>query len=308
MSKTPPRAPSSATRTLPRIEPVARHTKFARPTSVILSERAPFILSKGACTWKSLSEAGLPSLLNRFGDTKIEARVNLPDSSVPYDSDDAKFNVTITLAELGRRIASGERCYGPQINIQTFSGFQPAADLGEFLPQGFRLINLWIGSRTKSGLHYDAMDNLFIQVDGAKRVILAAPAHGRALYPYPDTPTKSRIDPENPDVSSFPRLTKVTFLTATLEAGDILFIPRGWWHFLSAPGPSVSLNCWFGKPMTPFEQIQAVTTSAPLSWITIFRDAIRYGFIGRPYTRRLFSTPPIGKTLYDLVLGRVRSQ
>jgi lysine-specific demethylase 8 len=121
------------------------------------------------------------------------------------------------------------------------------------------------------------------------------------LYPFEDNPTKSRIDPEQPDVAAFPRVARATFFKGTLEAGDVLYIPRGWWHFLAAPGPSVSLNCWFGTPLTVGAQLKAVTVANPLVWQTILLDFARYGLLGRPYPRRLLSAPPAGKVLYELV-------
>ena len=34
------------------------------------------------------------------------------------------------------------------------------------------------------------------------------------------------------------------------SAGDLLFIPRGWWHTLIALTPTVMLNHWHGEPLT----------------------------------------------------------
>jgi lysine-specific demethylase 8 len=295
-------AQSSSTAVGSKVFPIASHSLAEGPISF---GRTPFVVPKGAGAWATLSDATLDRLLARCGDTKIEARVDLPDDGVPYNQNDAKHNVSITLTDLGERIARGERCYGPQVDVGSFAGFQPSADLDTVLPPGFRVVNLWVGSRTKSGLHYDAMDNLFVQIDGQKHVMVAAPEDSRALYPFPDTPTKSRVDPERPDFAAFPRVSRARFLTATLEAGDMLFIPRGWWHFLSAPGPSVSLNCWFGTPMTPAEQMKAVTVTDPLAWGTILLDAVRYGLAGRPYPRRLLSSAPAGKALYELLASQM---
>jgi lysine-specific demethylase 8 len=263
--------------------------------------QTPFILPKVAIDWKVLREAALPQLLARFGDNKIDARVDLPDDGVPYNRTDAEHCASMTLAELGELMTRGARCYGAQIDAGRFDGLQPSPDLDRVLPPGPRIVNLWIGSRTKSGLHYDAMDNLFVQIDGIKHAIVAAPQDSRALYPFEDNPTKSRIDPEQPDVAAFPRVARATFFKGTLEAGDVLYIPRGWWHFLAAPGPSVSLNCWFGTPLSVGEQLKAVTVANPLVWQTILLDFARYGLLGRPYPRRLLSAPPAGKVLYELV-------
>lgn len=289
----PEEAPNPRTSALPRL---------VGPASF---GRTPFILPKVAVGWKILREAALPQLLAKFGSNRLDARVDLPDDGVPYNRADAEHCASMTLAELGELMARGLRCYGAQIDVGSFGGLQHSPDLDRVLPPGPRIVNLWIGARTKSGLHYDAMDNLFVQIDGVKQAIVVAPEDSRALYPFEDNPTKSRIDPEHPDRAAFPRVSRATFWTGTLDAGDVLYIPRGWWHFLSAPGPSVSLNCWFGTPLTVGEQIRAVTVANPLAWLTILLDFARYGLLGRPYPRRLLSAPPAGKLLYELLASHL---
>jgi hypothetical protein len=47
----------------------------------------------------------------------------------------------------------------------------------------------------------------------------------------------------------FPLFSQVPMMEATLEAGDAVFIPRGWWHeFTTFPDPAVSFNWWFSLP------------------------------------------------------------
>jgi lysine-specific demethylase 8 len=261
-------------------------------------KRTPFILSKAAIGWEISREARLPRLLERFGKTTIQALVDLPDNGATYHSMDAKHRVNMTLGELGERMARGLRCYGAQIDVRKFDGIQPSTDLDKVLPPSPRVVNLWIGSQTKSGLHHDPTDNLFVQVDGIKHAMIVSPEYSNKLYPFADNPTQSRVDPERPDFKAFPRLAQATFLTETLEPGDILYLPRGWWHFFAAPGPSVSLNCWFGLPMTPREQAQAVTAAMPLAWGRILIDFVLYGLLNRPYPRRLMGSAPAGKVLF----------
>lgn len=43
----------------------------------------------------------------------------------------------------------------------------------------------------------------------------------------------------------FPGLSHATATLATLRPGDALYIPRGWFHFCSAPAASCSVNFWW---------------------------------------------------------------
>ncbi|XP_071941241.1 tRNA wybutosine-synthesizing protein 5-like isoform X2 [Antedon mediterranea] len=71
--------------------------------------------------------------------------------------------------------------------------------------------------------HYDVMDNILIQVNGRKKVVLFSPKDALNLYLVGD---KSEvIDIENADYSKYPLFKNVTWYECILEPGDVLFIP-----------------------------------------------------------------------------------
>lgn len=112
---------------------------------------------------------------------------------------------------------------------------QSASDMGGML---------WIGPKgTFTPLHHDLTNNLFVQVVGRKRFIMAAAAEAPRLYN--DKHVFSEItDVTKPDVdfAAYPLLKEVRFYDITLNPGDILFIPVGWWHQVEALDFSVSLT------------------------------------------------------------------
>ena len=100
--------------------------------------------------------------------------------------------------------------------------------------------------------HFDARDNFLCQLCGAKRVLLLSPAQSLiGLYPYPVGHVKDNFaiaDLEQPDLSTFPALARARGVEATLEAGDVLYLPKYYWHLVrQLDGPhNLSLNCWVG--------------------------------------------------------------
>lgn len=114
--------------------------------------------------------------------------------------------------------------------------------------------NLYIGSvGTRAGFHQDYRDNLIVIIEGKKSVHLCAPYYTSCLYPFYGLPDKSKVRPETFEPKKFPKMSGATFLKGMLEQGDILFIPRGWWHTLRAFEPTVMLNYFYGIRLTKEE-------------------------------------------------------
>lgn len=108
---------------------------------------------------------------------------------------------------------------------------------------------IWIGPKgTLTPLHRDDTDNLFAQVWGQKSFILAAPHHRPALGTWSTSP-KGGLDgcdfnPDAPDYQRFPAARDVPFLRVVLQAGDLLFLPEGWFHQVESVSTSLSVNFW----------------------------------------------------------------
>lgn len=107
--------------------------------------------------------------------------------------------------------------------------------------------HLWIGSKgTRSGLHIDEQDNLIALVHGGKTVIVYPPSDSKNLYSYPDVPLKSQVDPLH-NVQRFPRMLRTNPQFTHLEPGDVLYLPRMWWHHIVSTNVSISMNWWFSS-------------------------------------------------------------
>lgn len=108
---------------------------------------------------------------------------------------------------------------------------------------------LWWGpAGTVTPLHYDFPQNLLFQIRGTKRVAMFAPEDAANVYSMRENPRVSPVDVERPDASRFPLFAKAKRHDFTITAGDVLFIPFGWWHVVWAVEPSMSLNYWWRTP------------------------------------------------------------
>lgn len=114
--------------------------------------------------------------------------------------------------------------------------------------------NFWMGMNTLQPLHYDAhwrvlgTCNLFAQIYGRKRIILASPQQTPFLYERRDEQADyhlSQVDIEAPDLRRFPLLKKATFWTGEVGGGDLLFVPLNYWHFMQSLGASISVSLWW---------------------------------------------------------------
>jgi hypothetical protein len=122
-------------------------------------------------------------------------------------------------------------------------------------------LSLWMSAAcTWTRLHFDVPHNVLAQVRGEKRVLLVAPSQRRAVYPRPPWAADaqfSRVDLRAPDYARFPRLRRLRPLVTTLRPGDALFIPSGWWHYVEADEPTLSVGA-FWAPWTRWPLAAAV--------------------------------------------------
>ena len=136
---------------------------------------------------------------------------------------------------------SGDRCYIDQVSISQLPGLEHDCDFEALSPPDLKAVILWMGASTRSGLHFDLVDNLFAQIYGTKLAILAAPQELCNLHLFPDSHTKSQVAPEHPDLEAHPHFARATLVEGVLEPGDVIYLPRAWWHYFASSESSISL-------------------------------------------------------------------
>ncbi|KAL0963997.1 hypothetical protein UPYG_G00316270 [Umbra pygmaea] len=110
---------------------------------------------------------------------------------------------------------------------------------------------LWIGTDgANTPCHLDTYGyNLVLQVQGRKRWHLFPPADTSCLYPsripYEESSVFSQVDVLRPDLQRFPAFRNARAHTVILQPGQVLFVPRHWWHYVECVDPvTVSVNSW----------------------------------------------------------------
>ena len=133
---------------------------------------------------------------------------------------------------------------------------------------------IWLGHASIVSPHYDAFDNVACVVAGTRRFTLYPPEAIDRLYVGPIDNTMagqpvSLAASAAPDDEKFPRFRELRdqALTAELEPGDAIYMPKLWWHKIESTAPFNGLvNYWWDAfsigPDAPY-------TSLLLSMITI---------------------------------------
>lgn len=125
-------------------------------------------------------------------------------------------------------------------------------DFGLKLMKGLPM--LFFGGRDSyTFMHYDIdLANIFhFHFQGEKEAILFDQKQNKYLYKIPHSLiVREDIDFANPDYTKWPALKNAKGFRATLEHGQVLYMPEGYWHYMRyiTPGFSMSLRAIARNP------------------------------------------------------------
>jgi len=112
-------------------------------------------------------------------------------------------------------------------------------------------VYLWMGTGvTRTPLHFDSYDNLFVQIVGAKYIRLYERRETPNLYvsqkeAFGLQGNLSEVDCERENLIKHPLALSAPYREVLLLPGDCLFIPSWTWHYVRALSTSISVNYWF---------------------------------------------------------------
>jgi hypothetical protein len=88
------------------------------------------------------------------------------------------------------------------------------------------------GIKVRINQDIDMSSVLLTQFEGRKKIVLIHPKYSDLLYKLPFN-TYSLVDLDNIDTDKYPGLEFVEAQECILEHGDALFMPSGYWHYIT---------------------------------------------------------------------------
>jgi hypothetical protein len=203
-----------------------------------------------AARWQDFSSWSVPRLLERFGDAEVEIMSGRDDHD-DYDENVDTTRRTVRFRDFVSMLDAVEGSttndfYLAARNLSLRRTFKALVEELEPLP-GFlteheaSFLNLWIGpAGTVTKLHHDLSNVLFMQLFGSKRITLVPPFDAQLVYNTEGV--IAQVDAEQPDYKRYPLFGGATAVSATVDAGDAIFLPVGWFHQVRSLSQSVSLS------------------------------------------------------------------
>lgn len=118
--------------------------------------------------------------------------------------------------------------------------------LPRFMTHGTEVYEIFLGGKGSSFpfLHIDALflHNQATMLYGSKDFVIYSPDQIVYMYPRQEAPKYSSIDILNPDYEKYPLFKEAKAITVTLNQGETLLFPTGWWHTTIIHEPCISFG------------------------------------------------------------------
>jgi hypothetical protein len=126
------------------------------------------------------------------------------------------------------------------------SPLKPLFKFPKYIPsQKYGELRLWIGGKgQRSTIHNDNYHNLNAQIHGKKEFLLFSPEEAEKLYvtELNQACWVSKVDPLNYDSERYPLFKEAEGFRVVTSAGELLYIPLFWWHYVTALDTSISVS------------------------------------------------------------------
>lgn len=212
----------------------------------------PVVITGALSEWKALSQWSHEWFKQHYGTKVVSLSAN------PRHTEKV---AKMRLADYVDHIQAGTDggLYMNQYPIQEFPGLSDYYLVPPYCnPDRWVDVVLWLGpAGTALAFHkdnhnpYDWINNVFVQIVGRKRVVLAAPDQDSFMYQRTRERTDfwySHIDdPDDVDLSKYPLFRNATLQETTVQCGEILFIPATYWHHVRALDKSISMSFWWRR-------------------------------------------------------------
>jgi hypothetical protein len=171
--------------------------------------------------------------------------------------DDMPMNAFVESVKSGKKLyIGGQKIHGERgipTDINGLSGLADNIDLPSWInPECIASSNLWAGSGDNATvLHFDPWDSLLVLGQGKKEVVVIPDVETPRCHPYSaynffalneGRVLHSQVNPLNIQKKYQAEFSKIKALRGSLESGDVIFIPAGFWHFVESQEVNVGIN------------------------------------------------------------------
>ena len=231
------------------LQPIPREEGINRDNfqKLYLEPLQPVIIKDLSASWAAMKKWSPKYLKDKYGEKRVKVyNANFAKQGKSYMSnvDVIPFNEFIDLVS--------QRSMDLRMFLYNLKTQMPELVEDIQIPSiasGFsrNLIFMFFGCKGSfTPMHFDIdMAHVFhTPIYGKKRVTLFPIEESKNLYKHPFA-CRSYVDVDNPDFNKFPRLKKAQGFQDTLQPGETLYIPGGYWHHIAynESGCSVSLRC-----------------------------------------------------------------
>jgi hypothetical protein len=235
--------------TIPKISAITKEAFYKE----YVYKNKPVVITGLVDGWSALKIWNVDYFKSKYGTSKVQAYqlnikgecdIDTNKGSATQEANLGECLSTFDFPELQTRwsVAASKDLFPAEINKE----FKPPIYCAE---GKFLRSMVFIGpTGVVSPLHQDLPENLYVMVNGVKRITLFKPSD--SVYPnsrLSNLPNHSQIDAEQPNFEKFPKLINAQPYVVDLKAGETLFIPSFWWHHLRNLEPSFAVNFWWSQ-------------------------------------------------------------
>jgi [protein]-arginine 3-hydroxylase / protease len=274
----------------------------------LVGARVPVVFRGAAAGWPCTQRWTAPYLRERLADKQVTA-TRAPSRRYRPNPTQGHYAPTdmqrMAFGEFMDRICAPSADAGP--DTEDTSYYLHRQSLDQHLPElrddvvvprhlessALLLMSLWMGpAGSVTPIHHDFTDNLFVQVQGRKRVILYDPDPDAAFYRLPFRANNGRSSwhvsrvgsRDTADLDAHPLFRNARAFEAVMGPGDMLLIPSFFWHEVhSLDSPSISLSYWWDPrslaetegAIAKVTEFVAFYDQQPASWRSLIDSILR---------------------------------
>jgi DNA-binding MarR family transcriptional regulator len=205
----------------------------------------PFFITKFVKDWPAFT-LGLNWFKENFGYITVKARAN---DDIANAFSGQREHLSLNLREYLTLMDNQEMSatvLPPYLGNQVIPEISALCNWPDFF-EDWAATKTWIGpAGTVTPLHCEYNDSLFAQISGSKSFFLYPPHASEALKleEVNSVLFASQFDPQNPDFSEYPEMKSMPPIECVVKAGELLYLPAGWFHHVTEKTFSFSINRW----------------------------------------------------------------